>query len=487
VAASRSGSWASDGGLRPFPSAYRSAPLLGAPVATTTSVQPIATVPPPGAVIAASAQSVEVSAVPTTAAIDEDTNDLFAMDRTVQAQAVKLLDVQPLPVQRMKIGSTTDYFPEEPWNTVVWACDKVTGFMPQGLYVNAEYLLWWTRRDHAPVLGTTGSPMDGPLAGRLSQPDTSVVFDGSLGHEPRSGARLTVGYFFDDCYTKSIEVTGFYLPNVSGPRSASSAVFPVLARPFFSLNEGIERVQFTAFPGVVSGTLSINSPSTLGGLEVNGRCMTCCGCNYFVDLLAGLRFLSLDEQLTITEDQQFAPGVLPPPFVGHVAVVDSFTTKNQFYGGQVGALAQKEWGRLVVEGVFKLALGVTHQEVSIQGAQFFPPGTPGVDTRPGGLFALNSNIGEYSRNRFAVVPEVGITLGWNLTESVQLTVGYNFLYWSSVVRPGQQIDRNIDVTRIPNFFLAAPPAPVPGLHPGVLFKESDFWAQGLTAGVRFTF
>ena len=38
-----------------------------------------------------------------------------------------------------------------------------------------------------------------------------------------------------------------------------------------------------------------------------------------------------------------------------------------------------------------------------------------------------------------------MTLGYQLTETVRLYAGYNFLYWTNVARPGAQIDRNLDV------------------------------------------
>jgi hypothetical protein len=66
-------------------------------------------------------------------------------------------------------------------------------------------------------------------------------------------------------------------------------------------------------------------------------------------------------------------------------------------------------------------------------------------------------------------------------------VGYNFLYWSNVIRPGTSIDRVIDVTKIPNFPVSPEPAPVPGLHPAPIFHEVGFWAQGLTVGFEFTY
>jgi hypothetical protein len=489
VAVSRGVASEQSSALRPFPFTYRTAPLLKSPAASPNGIEPIATVAPPGTVIAASAPPVEIAAVPTTAVIEEGTGELFAAERDLPGMAMpRPLDVAALPVQHAPITKNSQSVPGPFGVPVLSVCDGMLDRMPGGLYFGAEYLLWWARKDHAPVLATTGDPQNGPLTARLGRADTIILDDGTLGRDSRSGARFTAGYYFDDCCTKAIEVSGFFLPQASSRFSASSAEFPVVARPFFSLNEGIERVQFVAFPGVVSGTLTVNSPSELWGIEANARCKWCCGCDYRVDVLAGLRFLDLRESLTITENMQFLPGVLGDPFNGtHVINTDTFATRNQFYGAQVGIAAQRQWGNLTLDGVVKVALGDTHQEVSIHGFQVFPPGTPNVDTRPGGLFALNSNIGTFSRERFTVVPEVGVTLGWYLTENVQVTVGYNFLYWSSVVRPGEQIDRNLDVNRIPNFFISPRPADVPGLHPGVLFKESDYWVQGLTFGVRIAF
>src|SRR5205823_3226983 len=98
----------------------------------------------------------------------------------------------------------------------------------------------------------------------------------------------------------------------------------------------------------------------------------------------------------------------------------------------------------------KLALGVTHQEINISGGQSLT-NAAGTAQALGGLLALNSNIGDFSRDRFSVVPELGVNVGYNLTPNLRAFCGYNFLYWSSVVRPGDQIDRGLDITRPPNF------------------------------------
>jgi hypothetical protein len=53
------------------------------------------------------------------------------------------------------------------------------------------------------------------------------------------------------------------------------------------------------------------------------------------------------------------------------------------------------------------------------------------------------------------------------------------------VRPGDQIDRGLDVTRIPNFGVPANPLPQP--RPAVPFKETDYWAQGINIGLEFRY
>jgi len=138
-----------------------------------------------------------------------------------------------------------------------------------------------------------------------------------------------------------------------------------------------------------------------------------------------------------------------------------------------------------VDGRARLALGVTHQDVTIDGTQTFLSGV-NPDPRPGGLLAVGSNIGTQRRTNFSVVPEVGINLGYYVTDWMRISAGYNFLWWTNVVRPGDQIDRNVNPFLVPNFSTA-------GLvnngasQPTVPFRTTDFWAHGLTFGVELTF
>ena len=104
---------------------------------------------------------------------------------------------------------------------------------------------------------------------------------------------------------------------------------------------------------------------------------------------------------------------------------------------------------------------------------------------PGGLLALRSNIGSSSNDEFSVVPKVTVKVGYQVNNALRGFVGYDFLYWSAVVRPGKQIDTVVDESLIPNFNPSAVSAGQD--RPGVLFRESDFWVQGLTTGLELRY
>ena len=109
-------------------------------------------------------------------------------------------------------------------------------------------------------------------------------------------------------------MSGFFLGNKTQTFNASSAQFPVIARPFFSLNRNMEFSQLTAFDNSATGNLQVRDTSDLWGAEANLRCCLCCGqycpddcdgwagVHYRVDGLAGFRYLNLREDLSVTEN-----------------------------------------------------------------------------------------------------------------------------------------------------------------------------------------
>jgi hypothetical protein len=371
-----------------------------------------------------------------------------------------------------------------------------TGGDGDRFYVRAEYLLWDIRDSRLPPIVTTSPPA---AAGVLGAPGTVVLFGGGdVDNKLRSGGRFTAGYWFDPCQTCGLEGSFFFLGKRSVSFDASSDTTPVIARPFINVLQGQESVELTALPGVATGSLHVDLSSRLWGAEANVRHLLCCGCGYRFDLLAGFRYLQLDEDLQISEDLLTAPDFgMGTPGAERFAntrfqVFDRFQTRNQFYGGQLGATAELRRGRWSLDVTGKVALGSTHQVVNITGSEFLTfPGSATPQAFQGGLLALSSNIGSFSRDRFSVVPEVGVTVGYNVTEQLRVFAGYNFLYWTNVVRPGDQIDRTLDARRIPNFCVISPrecpPGTVNPARPLFQFHDTNFWAQGLTAGMEYRY
>ena len=93
-------------------------------------------------------------------------------------------------------------------------------------------------------------------------------------------------------------------------------------------------------------------------------------------------------------------------------------------------------------------MGQTHTEVLINGWTTVISNGNSVGYS-GGQLALPSNMGTHSSQQFSVMPEIGFTLGYDLTPRLKATAGYTLLYWSNVARPGDQIDLNLDQGQFP--------------------------------------
>jgi Putative beta barrel porin-7 (BBP7) len=349
-------------------------------------------------------------------------------------------------------------------------------------YGSAEYLLWWTQGQRVPPLLTTGTAASN---GILGAPGTVVLYGGdTIGTGARSGGRFTLGFWMDDEKNTAVEGTFLFLAQRSFSFAANSSMYPLLARPFFNLNTGTEFREAATTPGVSVGQVAFDNPSRLWGAELNLRCNLCCGCWGRLDLIGGFRYLELDEAINITESLIALPGSSFPSG-SNIVVSDRFGTRNQFYGAQTGLDYEISRGRWSLDLRGKLALGETHQDVNIGGNQVIVTPNGAVTTANGGLLALASNSGHFVRDRFAVMPELGVTLGYQVKDWCRLTLGYNFLYWSSVVRPGDQIDRVIDVSQIPNSGLNTPSTGF--ARPTATVRDTGFWAQGINFGVEFRY
>jgi Putative beta barrel porin-7 (BBP7) len=349
------------------------------------------------------------------------------------------------------------------------------------LQVSGDYLFWWSKGDHVPVLASTGTPES---VGILGQPGTRTLFGpGSDNLGDRSGGRFRALFWFDDKCPYGVEGSFLFLGNQGSSFTATSNQYPVLSRPVFVVNNNQENAETVAFPNFSTGALAIDTHNQLWGADVNLFRRLCGTCDRTIDVFAGYKYLNMSESIDITEG--ITAGVNAPDPVGtFTAVRDSFATRNIFNGGQIGAAFEQRHGSWFVNARASVGFGVNDETVDVVGNQFqLRPGQPPT-VFTGGLLAAQSNIGSYSRDRFSVVPDFALNLGYQFTPNLRAYVGYSFLYWTNVVRPGEQIDRNVNLNFIPN---APPVSPGGPRVPAVPFQTSDFWAQGVNFGIEWRY
>jgi Putative beta barrel porin-7 (BBP7) len=249
-------------------------------------------------------------------------------------------------------------------------------------------------------------------------------FDERLHGGLRPGYRLGVGGWLDRDRTWGVGADFFQLETAG--------------------REEVLAVPNPLVPGTV-GSVNFSAGSRLLGAEVDGRRRLYCRDDFRVELLAGYRYLRLSEDLTVGAG---LPG-------GPTAEVE-VATLNQFHGGQFGVEGEYRYGRWYLDLLGKLGMGATFKEIDAAAALRPQPA---------------EGRGRFPVGDFALVPELGVTLGCQLSTKVRAFAGYNFIYWNNVSRPGDQFDFGA-VTAV-----RAPTA----------LRDSDMWVQGVRVGIDWRY
>jgi hypothetical protein len=355
---------------------------------------------------------------------------------------------------------------------------------PDKWWIDVEENIWTIRSMGVPIPLLTSGPASSN--GIVGAPGTTVLIgDENLErHEWFSVFRLTGGKWNCD-RTWGWELSGF----ISEQRTLNfDTGLPatgnnVLARPIIDALTGLPTSFLVTQPGSFGGTAHVDTRFHMGGAEANVlKSLLYCDM-VKANLLGGIRYIDTTEALDITSTSTLPnPNDANNPIIS--TVTDQFHTHNQFLGGQVGAETELRCGRLFLDATGKIALGNMHERLVVQGETISTVGTT-TTAVPGGLLAVLTNSGKFSRNEFAYVPEGSVKVGWQWTQRISTYVGADFLYLSRVFRPGPQIDPVVNPTLVPvsnqfgQNFGAIRPLPI--LH------QSDFWAGGATLGLSIRY
>lgn len=350
----------------------------------------------------------------------------------------------------------------------------------QGRFMLGADALDWQLKD---------SPLPFPVVtdGVIGQPGTHVLLGNQeLSPGSHRGARISAAYAFSE--RLGIEGNIFRLRSRSasaGIESSGEIGSTNLFIPYIDARTGQEGASELSYAGIYRGGAREELSNSLQGAELNAVWAFSPNASWCLDLLGGVRYLRLREAYTLTTHSPYLEAFGPDIW----ETADKFATRNSFYGVQAGARARLEQGRFFADGTLKVGLGGMRQSVGINGELFtndFTTFGP-LQTFPGGYFALPSNIGQYSRTTFAVVPEAALNLGYRITSAATVSLGYSLLYANNVARPGNQVNRTVNTTQSTSY--TEDPAPViqGPTSPAFKFRGSSFWVQGINVGLTVRF
>jgi hypothetical protein len=386
-------------------------------------------------------------------------------------------------------------------------------------YGSVDYMALNLTADTSPPLLVTGTQAASATPPFFTVSNLRTLYGNDLPADTMYGGRVMMGLWFDRC--QSWGMFGSFFTTETNQTTYSEASFDgtrFLARPFYDTNpaidapansplrEQLERVSDLAGQG---GAVTIDRSQVLRAADLNFRFNlwnnhpTCSKWNWHVDGYAGVKYMGLNESLSIREDLRAYGDILGFPETGgvytlyfpagtEITVQDRFSTKNNFIGGNLGLMSELRLGRVFLELRSGIALGGNQQDVSISGStQFRLPNLPPSAIQNGGLLAQPTNIGTYSRTAFSYIPELGVKMGLQVTDHFRIFAGYDMMYWSNVVRPGQQIDRNVNSSQLPTVNPttgAVTPSQLNGpAQPAFNFNSSNLWINGFNAGISWIF
>lgn len=333
------------------------------------------------------------------------------------------------------------------------------------------------------------SPVPFPIVtdGLYGEAGTTLL----LGNEPLStgshrGARLSVGHAFDDRFGIEGNVFGLQSRNAAAGVASSGEIGSIdLILPYIDAATGEEAGSELSQSQIYRGSAREDVQDRLRGAELDLRWSFAAGGSWGLDLLGGVRHLDFRERWTLFTESPYLPAFAPDVW----QTTDRFDSRNRFYGVQAGLRANVEAGRFAAAATLKLAAGTMRQSTRVDGFLVTNDFTSFGDAQTfvGGYFAQPSNIGTHSRNRFAMVPQAALDLGYRITDSATLSLGYDFMQVGKVLRPGNQVGRTINTTQSTSFTEEPSPTPSGPLQPDFRYRDSSLRVQGVNLRFSLTF
>jgi hypothetical protein len=354
-----------------------------------------------------------------------------------------------------------------------------------------------------PLASTTSNFANGEV-GDQGEPSTTFLVPATtttIDYGLLTGVRMSAGIALD--YLPPLEISGFTFTRNSVVFGGGSydASGQYLARPVQLVDVpaapgvGLNTVEFVNVPGIAAGHINVTSRLSFWNIEPNFFFNFADNGTIRLDLMLGYRHTDLYESLQINSSLTAIDANSFVNFGGNTfgtgfttVARDAFNARNGFDGGQVGIRSIFDCKSFKIFADFKLAMGVTSHFLTVDGTSTLNSGVSGQasTTLPGGVLALPSNIGVRSDRSFSIIPEVNLSMSYQVTQHIRMFGGYNLLYWTNIIRPGDQITNAVDSRQIPTDqnFINGFQASTPGTSN---FVMRNFLAHGFFAGIEIGF
>lgn len=390
-------------------------------------------------------------------------------------------------------------------------------------WMQSELLYWSINNSKSAIPLVTSASLADPVPGALGQPGTQVQLSScSARTNNKLGFRIAGG-MVNECAPIDFEVTYFLLPKTRCQRSLETSGQPGsanLAVPVFD-STGVWGLQgkpgetIAVLPGPLFGQpgffghFDLCGATKLQGAECNAIFHLCNNACASIATSVGFGWMQfLESMIFAGQTHTDSNAHIPSDFFNFT---DQLTAKNNFYGLLCGLRAEQTYDAWRFEEIIQAGVGLMKNNISIRGASktasgnlFFLTADTSEDLLIGGIFTQPSNIGCYHQYACGGMVETIIRGLYCVRDTIELSLGYNFIVLSRIARATDQIDRIINSTRtsladVSRATVGIGPGPVPfgmpaaaplaygAQEPVFCLKTKNFWAQGLIAGLKVRF
>jgi hypothetical protein len=347
---------------------------------------------------------------------------------------------------------------------------------------------WVTSAPFSSPLLTTSTPAD---AGLLGAPSTAVlVGQARYSYGTINGGMFGSGGWFNEDRTFGADGSTTWNEqkslNVYNSSDGSLGSTP-LYRPIFDPVTQTETSVPVAIPGVLAGDFLLFQKFNM----VNGDSNLMM--NVYRDersswtLMLGYRLIYIDEQLYMTQDAfGLVDGAIsylgtPLPAGNFLTIVDRIETENRLYLGQLGARWERHFGIIDLGITYKFGFGWADERTFLSGSTTLNPPAPAA---LGGILIQQSMPFRNQNERFVVVPDLNVHVSMQLIRRLRATFDYHATYISSVARPGDFIDRTVELSQAPSF---AGYNGIMGVRPAYHQTDNSLFSQTIIAGLAWEY